>query len=124
MTNPGEECNVEVDQIGWSQDSISDTFQDGRDVQQAINALRRLTHEERVAIVATYPPIRVVQFVDQGWITLDNRRLFLFRAVLLPGTPIRVRVATLQEAEELKRKLTTGDEGATIVVRSNRRNWR
>lgn len=123
MANPGEEISVEVDQIGWSQDSITDTFQDGKDVRKAINALRRLSHEERVLIAATYPPISVIQLKGQGWITLDTRRLFLFRAIVNPGTQIRVRVATVQEAEELTKKLMSGKEGAAIIIRSNRRGW-
>ena len=80
--------------------------------------LRGLTHDERRAIVATYPLIHVVDFDEQGYITLENRRLYIFRAVLLPNTPIAVRLATSDEAQELRRKLTTMDEGATIVVRS------
>lgn len=123
MMSGDDECpaHLPVGLIGWSQDSIADSFRDGRDLQVAINALRRLTHEERVEIVTTtYPPVRVVQFEDQGWITLDNRRLFVFRSVLLPTTPIPIQVATLEEAQELRRKLTTEDEGATIVVRLNR----
>ena len=51
-------------------------------VQQAINALRRLTHAERVAIVAMYPPITVVQFEEQGWITLDQQAARLVRGSL------------------------------------------
>jgi len=123
MANPGEEISVEVDQIGWSQDSITDTFRDGKDVRKAINALRCLSHEERVLIAATYPPISVIQLKGQGWITLDTRRLFLFRAIVNSGTQIRVRVATVQEAEELTKKLMSGKEGAAIIIRSNRRGW-
>lgn len=66
-------------------------------------------------------PIRVVEFEgDVGWITLDNRRLFVFRSLLPPRTPLTMTVATYEEAKELKRKLTTRDGGATIVVRANR----
>ncbi|KAG2070450.1 hypothetical protein BDR04DRAFT_1099956 [Suillus decipiens] len=119
----GDPCDIDlpVDQIGWSQDSIAGSFRDGGDLRDLVNSLRALPHEQRVQLVGTYPPIRVVQFETQGWITLDNRRLYLFRDILNPGTQIRVRVATLQEAQELRWKLTTDNEGATIVVRANRR---
>jgi len=119
----GDDCdiNLSVDQIHWSQDSIAGTFRDGSDLRALINSLRGLPHERRVELVATYPRIRVVQFESQGWITLDNRRLYLFREILDPGTQIGVRVATFQEAQELRRKLTTDNEGATIAVRANRR---
>ncbi|KAK0186212.1 hypothetical protein F5146DRAFT_1069854 [Armillaria mellea] len=121
-----DECPSElpVDQVGWSQDSIAGTFRTGQDIRAASIALRRLSEDERIAVVATYPPIRVVEFETQGWITLDNRRLFLFRAILSPGTPIPVRVATAEEARELIYKLTTKNEGASIVVRANPRGNR
>jgi hypothetical protein len=113
-----EFIDLPVNQIGWSQDSISGTFQMGGNVQAAVNALRTLNHDQRRDFIAdTYPPIRVVCFDQQGWITLDNRRLYIFRQVLDRGTTIRVQVATAAEAEELRRKLTTTDEGATIVIR-------
>lgn len=121
MSNDGCEMDLPVGQIGWAQDSIASTFRNGEDLRDAHLAFRRLSNAERLAIVRTYPRIRVVQFETQGWITLDNRRLYLFRTVLEPGTPIPVRVATYQEAQELRYKLTTRDSGATIVVRANRR---
>ncbi|KAG6908518.1 hypothetical protein DXG01_004370 [Tephrocybe rancida] len=118
-----DECDMElpVEQVGWAQDSIASTFRNGEDLRDAHLAFRNLSNGERLAIVRTYPAIRVVEFQTQGWITLDNRRLYLFRTVLDPGTQIPVRVATPQEAQELRFKLTTRDEGATIVVRANRR---
>jgi len=116
--NPGCEFDLPVGLIGWSQDSIAGTFRDGTDVQASINALRGVTNDQRRAFIATYPLIRVASFEGQGWITLDNRRLFVFRSLLLPTTPITVRLATYEEAQELRRKLTTRDEGATIVIRN------
>ncbi|KAI9452408.1 hypothetical protein BJY52DRAFT_1292939 [Lactarius psammicola] len=118
-----DDCNIRlpVGSIGWSQDSISGSFRDGKDIRTLVNSLRQLSHEERVQLVGEFPPIRVVGFVTQGYITLDNRRLFLFRQLLDPGTQITVRIATYQETEELKTKLTTNDEGATIVIPANRK---
>ncbi|KAH0604004.1 uncharacterized protein H6S33_007035 [Morchella sextelata] len=104
--------------IGWSQDSVSGSFGNGQDIRIAIEALRSLTNDQRRAVIATYDPLRVVEFRDQGWITLDNRLLYIFRALLLPETSISVRLATTEEAKEFRKKLTT--EGATIVLRSNR----
>lgn len=107
--------------VGWSQDSIAGRFRDGRSFTRAITALRAESLEVRVAFLAEMGPIRVVEFQgDVGWITLDNRRLHMFRSLLPPGTPLTMRVATYEEAMELKRKLTTRNGGAAIVVRSNR----
>lgn len=106
--------------VGWSQDSIRSSFRTGEDIQAAINVLRALPHEQRIHFLAAFEPIRVVDFDDQGWITLDNRRLYIFRSLLLPRTPMSMRITTYEEAQELRYKLTTTDEGATIVVRSNR----
>lgn len=111
------EISLPVGLVGWSQDSISGTFRDGRDIQATINALRGGTNEQRRAFLATFPPIRVVYFVGQGWITLDNRRLYVFRTLLLPGTLMTMRVATIGEAQELRRKLTNRYGGANIVFR-------
>ncbi|PPQ65110.1 hypothetical protein CVT24_003071 [Panaeolus cyanescens] len=121
MSNDSDDCQMflPVGSIGWAQDSIASTFRNGEDLRNAHLAFRRLTNAERLDIIRTYPPIRVVQFETQGWITLDNRRLYLFRSVLDPGTHIPVRIATYQEAQELRYKLTTRDSGATIVVRAN-----
>jgi hypothetical protein len=116
------ECDLRlpVEQIGWSQDSIASTSK-GRneDLRDTHLSFRSLTNDERLAIVNTYPPIRVVSVETQGWITLDNPRLFLFRTILNPGTLIPVRVATYQESQELQTKLTSPDSDATLVVRAN-----
>ena len=73
MPNYDCDINLAVDQIGWAQDSIAGSFQDGGDLHGLIHNLRKLPHEQRVQLVATYPRIRVVQFETQGWITLDNQ---------------------------------------------------
>lgn len=112
-----EELSLPVDQIGWSQDSIASTFRNGDSLHSVINRLRGATQQEVLAFFAEFPPIRLVCFERQGWITLDNRRLYLMRQLLNPGTVIRAVQATAAEADELRRKLTTGDEGATITIR-------
>ncbi len=54
-----EEATVYVGNIGWSQDSILGRFQNGSDIQNAVNALRALTTEQRQLVVAEYPLIIV-----------------------------------------------------------------
>ncbi|KAG8712768.1 hypothetical protein FRC08_014115 [Ceratobasidium sp. 394] len=106
--------------IGWSQDSISDVFGDGEDDMRAVDALRSLNLNDRMAIIATYPTIRVVQSQSYGYITLDKRYLLLFRKVLPPTTEIAARIASATEAAEFTQNFMTYNEGATFVVRANR----
>ena len=73
--------------------------------------------QEQHVFFAEFPPNRLVLFERQGWITLDNRRLYLMRQLLDPGTVIWAVQATAAEANELRHKLTTEDEGATISIR-------
>lgn len=118
MTDPVCLTEVSVSEIGWAQDSISAHFRDGRNVHEEIGRLNGLTEDERRSAIGRIPRIRVVRFETQGWITLDNRRLYILRAVLRPGTLITVQVATYDEAMELKRKLTTRNEGKWVIVRN------
>lgn len=113
---------VNVEDIGFSQDSIAGSLGNGRNVQAAVKQLRNLINEERRKFLAELDaPIRVVHFptFQLPYITLDNRRLWMFRELLKPGTPVTVRMATMEEAKELRRKLAVSNGGATIAVRAN-----
>jgi len=117
-----DECflDLPVGEIRWSQNSTASSFFEtpNEDLRDAHLAFRHLNPAHRFAIIREFPRICVVQFDTYGWVTPDNRHLFLFRQVLSPTTRISVRVATWQEAQELRDKLTTLDGGATIVIRS------
>ena len=121
MSNEDRHIRLSVHSIGWTQGAIAGSFQEGRDLRNQINSLRRLPLEQRITLVSQFPPIRVVEFESQGWITLDNRGLYLLRQILDLGSEITARIAATQEAQELRRKLTTDSEGTTIVIRANRR---
>ncbi|PPQ65111.1 hypothetical protein CVT24_003072 [Panaeolus cyanescens] len=121
MAGDDGEMELRIEQIGWAQTSSASTYRVDEDLRDAHLAFRRLRNTERLHVVRTYPPIRVVQIETQGWITLDNRRLCLFRTVLDPGTRIPVRVATEEEAQKLRYHLTSQDSSATIVIRANRK---
>lgn len=86
---------LQIAQIGWPQDSIQGTFFD----------MREAPHVQNEAFIAKFPLIRVVGFQEQGWITLDKDRLFIFMRLLNPGPKI-FRVATSEEVKELKHMLT------------------
>lgn len=111
-----QEDNLEVGKIRWLQGSISDIFKDGKNIQAAID---RLPRGESEAEVAKYPLIRVVP-AEHGWVTLDNRQLFLFKKVLETETVIHVEIVTLDEASQQRWKLTNRNGGESIVVLPNR----
>ena len=114
-----QEDNLDVGKIKWLQGSISDTFKDGKNIQAAIDRLLPLPHGEREAEVVKYPLIRVVP-AEHGWVTLDNRQLFLFKKVLETETVIHVEIVTLDEASQQRWKLTNRNGGESIVVLPNR----
>jgi len=118
---PGTTIFMSMNRVGWSQDSIRSQFQDGRDIQSEVNRYLAMSQGERVRALQALPTIRVVGFVEQGWIALDNRRLAVFRSVLAPGTRMPFVIATANEARELINKLTTVNSGTSVVVRSNPR---
>jgi hypothetical protein len=120
-------ATLRVDQIQFSQDSISGQFRDGGDVREAINNLRNASLASRLAFINSFPPIRVVPLPLSGreataYVSLDNRRLHIMRSLLPPDTAIPVQWATAQEANELVWKWTATGSGMTIVVRGRRRN--
>lgn len=61
-----EELSLPVDQIGWSQDSITSTFKNGDNLRSIFNRLRGATQQEVLALFAELPPIRLVCFERQG----------------------------------------------------------
>jgi len=124
-----EDCpaTLRIEQIQYSQDSISGRFTDGVDVRDSINNLMNASLESRLAFINSFPAIRVVPLPLTGreeitFVSLDNRRLHIMRSLLPPGTPVPVQWATTQEAGELVRKWTAKGSGMTILVRGGNRN--
>ena len=67
---------LRLDDIYYSQGSISDRFSDGSDVEKLCRDLRRdgyRYYEEEMA------PIKVVDAGSYGYYSLDNRRLYALR---------------------------------------------
>jgi len=94
--------------IRYTQDSIAGTFKNGRTLQQTISDLRagKLSPDQ-------IPPIRVFQKNGQLF-TLDNRRLYVFKAA---NVKIRTVEATAQEIAAEKFKFTSRNNGVSIRVR-------
>ncbi|UKZ78735.1 hypothetical protein TrVFT333_006481 [Trichoderma virens FT-333] len=111
--NPTE---LPVENIGYSQDSIGSTFSNGQRLEDVIFSLRSMSPQSRIEAIKKFPIIRVVEFQSQGWITLDNRRLKVFKDALEGDaqTSVPVQVPSFCVAvEHLHKngKLTTKNEG-------------
>lgn len=96
--------------IRFTQDSISQTFKKGGGLVDDLSAgLKNGTIKPE-----DVQPIRVFE-KDGLTFTLDNRRLYAFQqaGVKIPT----VRASPFEVASELTKKLTTTNEGISIVVR-------
>jgi len=115
---------VPIEAIVFSQSSIrgrfSDTpearnggeFREGDDIQKIIDTLRAMSDADRKAVVDLFPLMNVVYLPyagEQYLMSLDNRRLHIFRSVLPPGTLVNVITAPDEEVEKLKWKWTAID---------------
>jgi filamentous hemagglutinin len=94
--------------IRFTQDSVSNTFKDGRTLQATIDGLKtgKISPDD-------LPPIRV--FEKDGVIySLDNRRLL---AASQAGVPIKIVPATPAEIAKEGWKMTTPNNGSIICIR-------
>jgi hypothetical protein len=119
---------VRLGDILYSQESIAGYFNKEQtsifDVAEKILALP--TEKDRLDAVSQFPMIRITQVASQeGYTTLDNRRLFLFKQVLSEDTVIKVQIVPRDRediSKELTWKLTTKTGGKSIRVRGPRRD--
>jgi RHS repeat-associated protein len=99
---------VDPHTIRFSQNSIKRSFTNGATLREAIDGLK-----SGAVSPESFPPIRVFERNGQLF-TLDNRRLYVFQEA---GIPIRTVPATADEIRNEAWKLTTTNEGTSIVVR-------
>jgi RHS repeat-associated protein len=94
--------------IRFSQDSINANFKDGSSVDDLINNLKsgQISADD-------IPAIRIFEREGQTY-TLDNRRLYAFQQA---GVEIKTVQATAEEVTREGWKLTTKNNGTSIVVR-------
>lgn len=113
---------LDVQSILFAQDTISGRFRQGGDIEDETRRLLQLPFEERMRQVReVYPTIRVVE-LDGRYITLDHRRLHIFKALFTPGTEIPVTVVSDDaSAKELKRKLGSRESTTTVMVRGRQK---
>jgi len=117
--------SVPLHSVRFTQDSIRETFKDGKTLDQTIEALRNGTLR-----LEDLPAIQVVKRDDIYW-SLNNRRLHCMRSAF-PNRDktIRVRLESLDDPSiraDFSRRLTTKTSGKSIVVfhpiRRTRRTW-
>ncbi|HEX6235791.1 MAG TPA: DNRLRE domain-containing protein [Acidimicrobiales bacterium] len=100
---------IDPSEVRFTQDSIRQTFRDGRTVSDLARGLRTGTVDP-----SDVPPIRLVEYKGRLF-TLDNRRLAAFGEA---GISAPYRMATPREiAREWKSKFTTDTEGQSIQLR-------
>lgn len=115
---------VRLGDIVFSQSSIASEFRNGEDIRDVINRLRAMSEADRLAIVNLFPNLHVVPIPyagEQYLMSLDNRRLHVFRSVLPPDTMITVQNAVGAEMRTIKRKWTSKNDGLSISVRCKQR---
>lgn len=110
----GETLFVDPSDVGFTQCSISPTFQDGRKLLDVVLQLARSDIQKR-----TIPMMNVVRH-DDGWLySLDNRRLAVFRLLKMAGCVYRIKVRVVSKPQhEWRRKFDTRTEGAQVRVRT------
>ena len=94
--------------ILFTQNYISQNFRDNKTVADLIEALKsgRVKAED-------VPPLRIFEHDGALW-SLDNRRLFCFKAA---GMAVRVARATPKEVLKESYKYSTNTKGKTIEIR-------
>ncbi len=94
--------------IRYSQNTISPTFGSGGKITDAARALLASP-----AKVDAFPPLLLIKRKGGKIISLDNRRLWVFKHA---GVPLcRVRWASAAEYAVQKKKMTAGDTGSAFI---------
>lgn len=116
--------NLSPDEIRFSQDSISQCFSNGEDIDTLITALEDgdVTRDDvpaiRIVVVSPAAAIRPTPpanppIIGEGVYTLDNRRLYAFQQA-----GVNIRYTKLNNIPNTQRfKFTTDDDGQTINIR-------
>lgn len=104
---PGEELQLTLRQILYSQESIKGTFRDGRTIGQMRRELAMGTKA-----VTDIPRIHAVMHEGRVY-SADNRRLWAFKHSGMPHDS-RINVVASWESDLFYRKLTTPTHGRTV----------
>jgi RHS repeat-associated protein len=105
---------MDPSRIRFTQDNVTDTFQDGRTIAQLVKELKA-----DPAKAATVEPVKV--FRDRGaWFTLDNRRVVAFQKAEVPEIPYETASASEINAARDAQKFSTTNDGVSIKIKSDR----
>lgn len=105
---------LEVDEIFYTQDSISNTFSNGEEIEDLIWEL-----ESGYLSVDDIPPISVYCYKGKWW-SLDNRRLYCFKKYC-PYVDVPVIVKRLNN--KIIRQFTNRNNGESIEIRDSSENF-
>ena len=108
-------------EIGFTQDSISLLFRDGRSLQASFDEGISLCGKRRRC--AEIPPMQVV-FIQGQYFSLNNRRLAVYRLLEMRDflrDPVKAIVTA--EPERLKQKFTTKCDGEWVSLRGDTAQW-
>ncbi|KAM0247112.1 hypothetical protein ACHAQJ_009967 [Trichoderma viride] len=125
---------LSVREIFYSQDSIGANFRNGGSIRDTVQELRGLNNEERLQAIGNFPKLNVVKFdirtysngiatdLEPRWISVDNRRLRVFKAALEGSEDDRISVQVLRTGDAIEHlhergKLTTLNIGESIEIR-------
>jgi hypothetical protein len=125
-----KKLEIDVDDILFSQDSISSKFKDGTPIEETISNIKL----EKIKI-SNFPSITVIKIGDDSdpdYVSIDNRRLYIFQQALKwkRNKKIKVIVVNAKDVmkitksgkvvtyqDDLDRKNTSKNNGETIKVR-------
>lgn len=116
-TNNINTMTLRVQDITFTQYAISEHFRDGRSLSDLVRQLAAGEISPQVV-----PPIRVVKYRNR-WVTLDNRRLRVFKDALLKEIPVIVcDLSDPKVNQEFKEKKTNQSIQGGGVIRSQHFN--
>jgi hypothetical protein len=124
-----KKLEIDVDDILFSQDSISSKFKDGTSIEEAISNIK----SEKIKI-SNFPAIIVIKIGDDSdpdYVSIDNRRLYIFQQALKWKRNKKIKVIVVNAndimkitkfgkvtyQDDLDRKNTSKNNGETIKVR-------
>lgn len=95
----GKETHLSPWEISFSETSVPAHFADGCSLWKTISDL-----EKNILDPTKFPPIRVVR-KDKRWISLDNRRLFVFQNAAISSIPVITFDASPQKTFNIHRSV-------------------
>ena len=116
--------HVPVNEIRFSQDSVSNQLGDGRDLQVIVNELLDISDvDERLRRLLSkdYGALSAGHYNNLDFVSFDNRRLMIYILVFPPDFIVPVYIVTAEEQEKQKFKLTSKNGGMSVRIRAEKK---